>query len=339
MPAPLRLVFAGTPGFAVQHLQKLLENAGRGVYEIAAVYTPPDQAAGRGRQPRPSPVKRLALEAGLPLHQPGDPGTARELQTLDACKPDLVVVVAYGLKLPPAVLQLPRLGCINVHPSLLPRWRGAAPVQRAIAAGDATSGVSVIQMDEGLDTGDLLEQRPCAIKAQETAGALLQRLGALGAEALDAVLQKMHAGEALQPTPQKERGEACTAAKIRSADAWLCWEQSARSLGRWVRALDTRPPAAAEDFLRSTPPARTAYAGQTINVWRARAHAGSHRVPPGAIARHSEMGLEVMCGHGVLTLQELQLPGGRPLPVAEILRGHPQLFRPHTAFAPAPGDT
>lgn len=306
----LRVVFAGTPEFAAVALKALIDD-GR---DIVAVLTQPDRPAGRGRRLRPSPVKQLAERHGHRVLQPRSLRRPEIQATLGELAPDLIVVVAYGLLLPRAVLAIPRHGCLNIHASLLPRWRGAAPIQRAILAGDSESGVTIMQMDEGLDTGKMLERRVCAIRPDDTAGTLHDRLAALGADALRATLGHIVAGD-LHPEPQDER-LATYAGKIDKAEAELDWRAPAVALERKVRAFDPWPVAFTTlgDYGR-------------IRVWRAAAlpgGAGSKPAPlPGAILGAGRDGIDIATGDGILRLLEIQMAGGRRIPVGDFLNAHP----------------
>ena len=296
-----RLIFAGTPDFAVPSLQALL--AAEGV--LVAVYTQPDRPAGRGRQPRPSPVKIQAQAASVPIYQPSslrDPATQAEIVAL---APDLLVVAAYGLILPPAVLAIPRLGCVNVHASLLPRWRGAAPIQRALLAGDAETGICIMRMEAGLDTGPVYARATCPIPRGTTGGELHDQLAVLGAETLRATLPALLATTAV-PVPQDD-ARATYAPKLEKAEAVLDWTRPALELERQVLAFNPYPVA------------QTYLDGQTLRIWRARAEQESSAAPPGTVLREGPAGIVVATGVGVLCLTEVQLPGGRPLPVAAFL--------------------
>jgi len=303
----LRLVFAGTPDFAASALAAL-HDAG---HEIALVLTRPDQPAGRGQALRESAVKRLALARGLPLEQPRtlrDPALQDRLRALDA---DAMVVAAYGAILPAEVLAIPRHGCLNIHASLLPRWRGAAPIQRAIEAGDAETGVTIMQMDEGLDTGAMLLVARTPIDEDDMAGSVHDRLAELGARAIVDALAALERGE-LVATPQPDEG-VTYARKLTRDDAAIDWTKPARSIVDRVRAFDPAPGATArlDDA-----------AGTTIKIWRAAPCTGTGtKLPaPGAVLDVPGR-LVVACGDGAVDLLELQKPGGRRLAVGEFLRG------------------
>lgn len=297
MPIPhLRLVFAGTPAFAVPSLVAL-RDAG---YGLCAIYTQPDRPAGRGRQVCASPVKQQA--GALPVYQPISLRDATAQQQLAALQPDLLVVVAYGLLLPAAVLTIPRLGCVNIHASLLPRWRGAAPIQRALLAGDTETGVTLMQMAEGLDTGPVLASLPCPIPPGMTGGELHDRLAERGARLLLDSLPALVAGQ-LIPQPQAE-SRATYAAKLSKAEARLDWTQPAAVLERQVLAFNPWPVA------------ETRLADQVLRIWRAAALADATTASPGTVVHQDAAGIEVATGAGRLRLTELQLPGRRPLSAA-----------------------
>lgn len=309
----MRIVFAGTPEFAAPALAALIQ-AG---HDVAAVLTQPDRAAGRGRKLTASPVKRAALAAGIAVHQLASLRGPEPPRLLAGLEPELMVVVAYGLILPPAVLAVPARGCWNIHFSLLPRWRGAAPVQRAILAGDAETGVSIMQMDRGLDTGPVLARRVTVIGPEDTGGSLSARLARLGAELL---LECIAADDELEPTPQPEAGVSY-AAKIDKREAPLDWRRPAAELARQVRAFDPWPVAAAT------------LGDERLRIWRAAALPGP-AVTPGGIVAAGPGGIDVATGAGVLRLLTVQRPGGRPVAVADFLNSRE--LRPGQRFEPAP---
>lgn len=297
----LKVVFAGTPEFAAEHLKALLSSDHR----VVAVYTQPDRPAGRGRRLTPSPVKAVALEADIPVYQPlslKDPEAQAELAALNA---DIMVVVAYGLLLPQAVLDTPRLGCINVHASLLPRWRGAAPIHRALLAGDARTGVTIMQMDAGLDTGAMLLKADCAIEPDDSSATLHDRLIELGRPALIEALNGLEA-DTLSAEAQQD-DQATYASKLTKAEGELDWHRPATELDRQVRGLTPWPGA------------YTRWRGETLKVQQARALDEAAQAQPGTLIRISDTGLDVACGRGVLRLERIQLPGKRVMKVAEVL--------------------
>ncbi|SFE91262.1 methionyl-tRNA formyltransferase [Dyella marensis] len=276
------------------------------------MYTQPDRPAGRGRKLTPSPVKQAALAAGIPVEQPESLKSQAARDTLAAYRPDLMVVVAYGLILPRKVLALPRLGCWNVHASLLPRWRGAAPIQRAILAGDAESGVDLMQMEAGLDTGPVLLERRTPIDRADTGGSLHDRLSALGAEVLADGLRRAVAGETLAPTPQPEAG-VTYAHKLDKAEAKLDFQRDALALERQVRAFDPWPVAEGE------------IAGEPLRIWAAEAIARDHAASPGSVLSAGRDGIEIACGSGALRVTALQRAGGKRIGAADYLNARPEL--------------
>ncbi|MDI1301626.1 MAG: methionyl-tRNA formyltransferase [bacterium] len=303
MDHPLRIIFAGTPEFAAESLKALLQHGG---YDVIAVYTQPDRPAGRGRELKASPVKELALAHRIPVYQPvslKDPVAIAELASLTA---DLMIVAAYGLILPQGVLNAPRLGCLNVHASLLPRWRGAAPIQRAILAGDAETGITIMQMDAGLDTGAMRYKVACPISANDTGASLHDRLAPLGGEALIAALTLLQENT-LPSTPQDSR-QSTYAAKLSKDEARLDWSKPAQELARAIRAYN------------DWPVAFTTLGGQVVRIWQASAVAETTTALSGTIIAADRDGLRVAAGNGsVLQIETLQLPGGKALPIVQLL--------------------
>jgi methionyl-tRNA formyltransferase len=307
----LRLAFAGTPDFAVPHLA-VCKNPD---VEIVAVYTQPDRPAGRGRQLAPSPIKRAALDAGLRVEQPEtlkDPYAQQRLRELDL---DLLVVVAYGLILPRKALAMPRLGCWNVHASLLPRWRGAAPIQRALLAGDKQTGVCLMQMEAGLDTGPVLLRRELAIAPMDTGGSLHDRLAVLGADVLNQGLAHVLRGEALTPQPQAADG-VTYAHKLDKAEARLDWNDSANALERKVRAFDPWPVAEAN------------IGGERLRIWAANAVPIQTAVAPGSVIAITRDGIDVACAQGILRITEVQRDGGKRISVRDYLNARAEPGKP-----------
>ena len=301
----MRLVFAGTPAFASTALEALIA-AG---HEVALVVTQPDRPAGRGMKPVASEVKRCATCQGVEVFQPETLKTAEVQARLRDTRAEAMVVAAYGLLLPRAVLEIFPLGCINIHASLLPRWRGAAPIQRAILAGDAETGISIMQMDAGLDTGPVYLMERIPIHPADTAATLHDRLAALGARTIVAALDGISSG-ALAPKPQPDAG-ATYAAKITRAEANLDWTRSARDLALTVRAFDPFPVA------------QSRLDGEIIRIWSAQALAEPKSSEAGVVLGADAEGIVVSCGVGSLRILELQRAGGKRLPAADFLRGFP----------------
>ncbi|MGN2246684.1 methionyl-tRNA formyltransferase [Frateuria sp. GZRR35] len=304
----MRIVFAGTPEFSVPCLEACRASGA----QVVAVYTQPDRPAGRGRKLAPSPVKQAALAAGLPVEQPETLKSPEAQATLAGYAPDLMVVVAYGLILPRKVLAIPRLGCWNVHASRLPRWRGAAPIQRAILAGDAESGVDLMRMEAGLDTGPVLLEKRTPIAPDDTGGTLHDRLSMLGAEVLADGLRRTLAGEALVATPQPDEG-VTYAHKLDKAEAKLDFARPAIELERTVRAFDPWP--VAEGVI----------AGENLRIWSARAVDRQHGATPGTVMAAGRDGIELACGEGVLRVTAVQRPGGKRISAADYLNARPEL--------------
>lgn len=302
----MRLVFAGTPEFAAEHLKALLG----GEHEVVAVYTQPDRPAGRGQKLMPSPVKALAVAHGIPVYQPVTLRNPDAQAELAALAPDLMVVVAYGLILPQAVLDIPRLGCINSHASLLPRWRGAAPIQRAIEAGDPESGVTVMQMEAGLDTGPMLLKVTTPISPDDTGGSLHDRLARLGPPAVVEAIAGLAAGSLVGE--RQDDALATYAHKLNKDEARLDWTRPAQELARQVRAFFPWP--VSHSLLR----------GESVKVLAA--HDVNGAGAPGQIIAVGKDGLTVACGEGALCLTRLQLPGGKPLAFADLYNSRRDVF-------------
>jgi len=303
----LRIVFAGTPEFAVPCLRAANEHD-----EVTAVYTQPDRPAGRGRQVTMSPVKVEALARQLPVRQPENFKPAQAREALRALQPDLMVVVAYGLILPQTVLDIPRYGCWNVHASLLPRWRGAAPIQRAIEAGDRETGVALMQMEKGLDTGPVLMEMRSTISAEDTGGTLHDRLSQLAAEVLGEGLKLLRTGT--RPIGQAQAADGVVYAhKIDKAEAILDWNLPAKALADKVRAFDPWPVCEA------------VVGNERLRIHAARALPSAHHVAPGTLLACSRDGIDVACGEGALRLLRIQRDGGRPISAADYLNARADL--------------
>jgi methionyl-tRNA formyltransferase len=300
----MKIVFAGTPEFSLPALHVLL----KGVHEVLAVYTRPDRPGGRGQRIAESPVKQLARRHAIPVCQPAtlrDSGTQMALAALRA---DLMVVVAYGLILPTGVLDMPRLGCINVHASLLPRWRGAAPIQRAILAGDRETGVCLMQMEPGLDTGPVLASASCTVEPDDTGGRLHDRLAIMGAQLLGENLDRLARGE-LVPRRQDD-SQACYADKLEKSEALIDWTMSAERIARQVRAFNPWPVA------------ETRYSGRQLRIWEARPVTREATLSPGTVLDSGKAGIDVACGIGVLRLLTVQLPGARTVSAIDFINAH-----------------
>ena len=299
----MKIIFAGTPQFAASALSALIKE-----HQVIAVLTQPDRPSGRGMQLTASPVKQLALQQGLTVLQPETLKNTEAQQAIEELKADVMIVAAYGLILPKAVLQIPRYGCLNIHASLLPRWRGAAPIQRSILAGDIETGVTIMQMDEGLDTGDMLLKMTCEIAADDTAQSLHEKLAELGAKGIVKALRQLEKGE-LKPERQDAQ-QATYAAKLSKAEARLDWNLDAEKLERAVRGYIPFPTA-------------YAYFGETaIKILRARVTEGII-APPGTVTAVNKDQIVVASGKGAIALELLQKPGGKVLPVAQFVQSFP----------------
>ncbi len=301
----MRLAFAGTPQFAALALAALMRSA----HPITLVFTQPDRPAGRGLLPQPSAVKQLALENALPLRQPANLRSADEQAALRDANADILVVAAYGLILPQAVLDIPALGAINIHASLLPRWRGAAPIQRALLAGDVRTGITIMRMDAGLDTGPILFAEETPITDTDTTQSLHDRLAEIGARLIVTALDRLE-HEVVPPKDQPHQGMSY-AAKISKADAGIDWSRSARQIDRQVRAFNP------------TPGARTRLRGVEIKIWQANPVPSGSGKKPGEILQADADSLVVACGSDALRIELLQKPGAKRLPAAQFLRGFP----------------
>jgi methionyl-tRNA formyltransferase len=299
----VRIVFAGTPEFAERALARLLDAK----HEVALVLTQPDRPSGRGLRFTQTPVKRLAVARGIEVYQPESLKTPEQTARIAAAAPEAIVVAAYGLILPQALLELAPLGAINIHASLLPRWRGAAPIQRALMAGDGETGITIMQMDSGLDTGPMLLQRAIAIEPADDAGSLHDKLAALGAEMIVEVLAALRRGP-MQATPQPAAGVSY-AHKLRKEDTVLDWSRSAQALARQVRAL------------RPAPGAVSALGADVVKIWDAEPVDGTGL--PGQVVAVGDAAITVACGSKALAIRRLQRAGGKPLDADAFLRGRP----------------
>ena len=299
----MKIIFAGTPHFAASALAALLSE-----HQVVAVLTQPDRPSGRGMQLNPSPVKQLALQHGLTVLQPVTLKTEQAQQEIAALNADVMVVAAYGLILPKAVLEIPRHGCLNIHASLLPRWRGAAPIQRAILAGDAETGITIMQMDAGLDTGDMLLRRPCPIEDDDNAQTLNDKLAEMGAVSIVEALHLLEAGR-LSPVPQ-DNDMTCYAAKLLKSEALIDWRQDAERIARAVRAFNPFP--VSQSVMHDV----------VLKVWQAEICQGQQG-RPGEVLVVDKKGIVVACGKDALRLLVLQRPGGKAQPAAQFLQAMP----------------
>ncbi|GLR03717.1 methionyl-tRNA formyltransferase [Vibrio hyugaensis] len=308
MSQSLRIVFAGTPDFAARHLAALLSSE----HEVIAVYTQPDRPAGRGKKLTASPVKTIALEHGIPVYQPENFKSDEAKQELADLNADIMVVVAYGLLLPQVVLDTPKLGCINVHGSILPRWRGAAPIQRSIWAGDAETGVTIMQMDIGLDTGDMLKIATLPIEASDTSASMYEKLADLGPDALIDCLADIATGNA---EPVKQDDELANyAKKLSKEEARINWNDDAAHIERCVRAFNPWPMSHFEA------------AENSIKVWQSRVTEQTSDKPAGTIVQADKTGIYVATGNGTLVLEQLQVPGKKAMSVQDILNSRASWF-------------
>jgi methionyl-tRNA formyltransferase len=304
----MRIIFAGTPDFSVPTLQALIDSE----HEVVAVYTQPDRPSGRGQQLHQSPVKELALKHNIDVQQPVSLRNDDALQVIKTYNADVMVVIAYGLIIPKNILTVPAYGCINVHASLLPKWRGAAPIQRAIQAGDANTGVTIMQMDVGLDTGDILLKTELEISPQETGGSLHDKLSTLGPQSLMLVLAQLQAGK-LSPQSQDD-GQSSYAKKIAKAEGQINWQQSAAEIDCHIRAFNPWPVA------------YTQVNNETMRVWQAQVLVQESSQAPGTVLNASKQGVDIATGAGVLRLLEIQLPGARRMAIADVINSKADWF-------------
>ncbi|QWF70536.1 methionyl-tRNA formyltransferase [Methylomonas paludis] len=300
----MKIVFAGTPEFAVPSLQALLDSE----HQLCAVYTQPDRPAGRGRKLTASPVKTLALSANIPVYQPENFKQTTDIANLAAFQADLMVVVAYGVILPQKVLDIPRYGCINVHGSLLPRWRGAAPIHRAVMAGDKETGVTIMKLVKKLDAGDMLLKITCPITVDSTSSSLHDQLADMGAQGLLQVIKQIDHGKSIAIV--QDEAQVTYAHKLDKAEAVLDWQESAEVLDRKIRGLN------------AWPVAQTLFNGEVLRIWRAEIVENAVPLAPGQIGNQAQA-LDVGTGAGVLRLLEIQLPGGKRIAGKDFLNAHP----------------
>lgn len=306
----MRLVFAGTPDFAATALKALLETD----HEVVGVYSQPDRPSGRGRKLTPSPVKQVALDAGIPVFQPQTLKTPEAREQLTALNADVMVVAAYGLILPRAILDIPRHGCLNIHASLLPRWRGAAPIQRAIAAGDRQTGITIMQMDAGLDTGDMLLKLTTPITESDTGGSLHDRLADLGGDAIIDALAGIIEGT-LRPTPQDD-AQACYASKLSKEEGQIDWTEDATAINRKIRAFNPWP----GTYTDAGDLRIRLHESEVIDITSDR--------HPGTVVARSREGIDIACGLDVLRITRLQLPGSRAQSVNDLINGGKDILMP-----------
>ena len=311
---PLKIIFAGTPEFAAESLKALLQ----GPDEVIAVYTQPDRKAGRGQKLKPSPVKEVALAADIPVFQPLNFKEEQDRQVLADLNADLMVVAAYGLILPKAVLDTPRLGCINVHASILPRWRGAAPIHRALLAGDKETGITIMQMDVGLDTGDMLSKAFTDIEDTDTSASLHDKLAIQGGEILLSTIEQLKAGS-ISPEPQDDE-QANYAHKLTKEEGKIDWAESANAIAQKVRGLFPWP--SAYTFIDE----------QNIRIHQASVADKTSDASAGSVIGSDKTGIYVSTGNGVICLEKLQLPGKKAMTAEQVLNGNKELFAQGNSF-------
>jgi methionyl-tRNA formyltransferase len=300
----LRIIFAGTPDFAANALSALIKSE----HQVVAVYTQPDRPAGRGRKLRASPVKEVAVKNNIPVLQPDNLKETNTQDTLRSFQADVMVVAAYGLILPQVVLDIPRLGCLNIHASLLPRWRGAAPIQRAIAAGDKESGITIMQMNAGLDTGDILQLTTCPITEKDNGGTLHDRLAEIGATSILEVLENLNSDKI--KTQAQDDSLATYAHKLDKQEALINWQHSAIEIERLIRAFNPWP--VAFTYLNN----------KTLRIWQAQVLPENSELKAGTVIYCDKQGIDISCGEGTLRLLKLQPSGSKAMDVAAFMNGH-----------------
>lgn len=315
----LRVIFAGTPDFAATALDALIKNQAAQHLNVVGVYTQPDRPAGRGRQLKASPVKELALEHSIPVYQPLNFKQPEDLDALKLLNADLMIVAAYGIILPLSILSAPHLGCINIHASLLPRWRGAAPIQRAIVAGDTQTGITIMQMDEGLDTGDMMLTKVCEISQKDTGSSLHDKLAELGAESMLEALKGIQQ-QKIQLTKQ-DNEKSCYAHKLTKEEALIDWQQSAEQINLQIRAFN------------SWPVAQTHFDEKIIRIWQAQIVDKKSGNINGQILEINKNNIIVSCGKGCLAITDLQLSGAKRMSVSALLNGRPDFFKVEQLFS------
>lgn len=312
---PLKIIFAGTPEFAAKHLEHLIAKN----FDVIACYTQPDRPAGRGKKLQPSAVKSVAIEHDIPVYQPASLKNEEAQQELEALGADLMIVVAYGLILPKVVLDMPTHGCINVHGSILPKWRGAAPIQRSVLTGDAETGVTIMQMDVGLDTGDMLHIETCPITGEDTSGSVYEKLQEIGPIALVKTVEDIAAGN-INPQPQNDE-DATYAHKLTKEEAEINWQDSAEQIERNIRGYQPWPVATVQ------------LAGNKVKVWQSTViDSDDSNIEPGTIISADKAGLVVATSKGQINITQLQPPGKKPMSIGDFVNGRSDWVTPGTVL-------